>query len=88
MENSMINIKTAVKDAREYFIDLFGEDVGSPQLEEAELSDDAQYWNVTLSYKSAKETLSQSYTSARIYKVFKLRADTGEVLSMKDKKTV
>lgn len=83
----MIDIKTAVKDAREYFLDLFGEEAVAPQLEEAELSDDGQYWYVTLSYKTEKETLSQSFTSARIFKVFKLRADTGEVLSMKDQKT-
>ena len=56
----MISMDEAVTVARQHFIQLFGDSVGNPLPEEAEISDDNQFWYVTLSYKNEKETLSQS----------------------------
>jgi hypothetical protein len=84
----MIDVKTAVARALKYVQDLFGPDmVSDPRLEEVELTDD-NFWVVTLSYFTEKSPEPPSLVNvlrppSREYRVVRLRADTGEVRSVK-----
>ena len=47
----MIDVKEAVRTAAKYLADLFAEeDISDIRLEEVQLSEDGQTWNVTLSF--------------------------------------
>lgn len=78
----MINVKEAVTAALTYAAEL-----GRPgaTLEEVERSSDDQYWFVTLGFARQISQFSimggQKYEPD--YKVFKVDAETGEVVSMK-----
>jgi hypothetical protein len=65
-------------------------DIPKPKsrVEEVELTDDGRYWLITLSYEAPVETTPFMGTTVstggdRQYKVFKVDAKTGEVLSMR-----
>ena len=83
----MIDIKTASQKAIEHIESLFpNRDLGDVLLEEAEISDDGQFWIVTVSFKrpSASGGVGESvFTGNRSYKVFKILVENGEVRSMK-----
>lgn len=81
----MLDVKEAAQRASEYFASLY-QDILNPQLEEVELSDDGQYWFITLSYPVAPELSALNFNFKRKYKVFKIDAKTGEVKSMKIRK--
>jgi len=73
----MIDVKSAVHVAVDY---VRGLDEFMPasqiRLEETELSDD-NYWYITLSFPGG------FLNDGRDYKIFKIDADTGRVMSMK-----
>jgi hypothetical protein len=80
----VIDVKMAAKKAKEYAQEMYGGDflglpMGLPSvlLEEVERSDDGRFWYVTLGWDADR------LGTKRIYKVFKIRADDGEVVSMK-----
>lgn len=82
----MLDVKEAALRASEYFAGLFADQgVSNVQLEEVELTDDGQYWLITLSYPliPSSMALPVNIVSKRNYKVFKIDAKTGEVKSMK-----
>lgn len=89
----MTDVKEAVRTAANYLAELFAEeDISDIRLEEVELSEDVQTWNVTLSFlRKAKvagplvDALSAGLASQveRIYKVLTVRADDGSVTSVK-----
>lgn len=83
----MINIKDASQKAIEHIQSLYpNRDLGDVLLEEAEISDDGQFWIVTVSFKrpSASGGVGESvFTGNRSYKVFKILVENGEVRSMK-----
>ena len=83
----MIDIKAASQKAIEHIQSLFpNRDLGDVLLEEAEISDDGQFWIVTVSFKrpSASGGVGESvFTGNRSYKVFKILVENGEVRSMK-----
>jgi len=77
----MLDVKEAAQKASEYFAALYSDQAASRvQLEEVELSDDGEYWLITLSYPVSP---SFSVPAKRKYKIFKINAKTGEVKSMK-----
>lgn len=87
----MIEVKQAVAAAVENFKSLYPEH-SDLLLEEVDRSEDDKYWFITLGFApvqsaQAANALSQLgaalRSSRRVYKVFKVAADTGEVLSMK-----
>lgn len=94
----LLDVKKAVELARGYLIDVIVEEVLPPgpghiRLEEVELSDGEEFWLITLSYPDtiidrgsdpAFETV-RVFTGRenRLYKIVKLRADTGEMVSIK-----
>jgi hypothetical protein len=80
----MLDVKEAAQRASDYFAVLYADQgVSKVQLEEVELTDDGQYWLITLSFPI---TPSLSLPAKRKYKVFKIHATTGEVKSMKIRK--
>ena len=91
----MIDAKLAVEVARAYLRsiqDILDTPLNNLRLEEVELSEDDQYWLITLGYDNPnkpKELSNLSLVSpqlarlAREYKVFRIRSEDGEVKSMK-----
>ena len=80
----MINVKDATEKAKEYLMAFFP-DAEQVQLEEVELSPDKGYWMITLSYEGISGSVASSMLVGKSlrYKIFKLDAENGEVLSMK-----
>jgi hypothetical protein len=96
----MIDVKQAVANAVKFLTDMFaGEPIMDVRLEEVELSEDGQYWYITLSMlrkpgesgriPSVAESL-QSFIGRmdREYKVLAVRAQDGQVQSMKIRQLV
>ena len=84
----MIDVKEAVKAARDFVAHVYEDQVASARLEEVEL--DGSFWFVTLGL--ARPTPTSALSAAmgqevpRSYKIFKIDAATGEVRSMKMRK--
>ena len=80
----MINVKEATDKAREYLQAFFPE-AENVQLEEVELTGDKAYWLITLSYEGVSNSVASSLLVGKtvLYKIFKLDAETGTVISMK-----
>jgi hypothetical protein len=96
--HTAVDVKRAAEAAATYFVSVMS--VHDVRLEEIELSQDEQFWFVTLSglIPVAKDvpadapatfgTLAQMLKGPyeRVYKVFAVDADTGVVRSMKIRK--
>ena len=87
----MVDVKQAVSKAMESAKGLYeGTEIRSLLLEEVELSEDGKNWLVTIAFTQDSSKSSSSGSASpvyeRAYKVIKLRADTGEVVSMKIRK--
>jgi hypothetical protein len=80
----MINVNEASDKAKEYLISFFP-DAENLQLEEVELSEDKAHWLVTLSYEGVSNSIASSLLVGKsvLYKIFKINAKNGEVVSMK-----
>ncbi|OCR00587.1 hypothetical protein BCD67_11440 [Oscillatoriales cyanobacterium USR001] len=88
-----INVQNAVITAQNYLFslpDMTGLVREDLRLEEVELSDDKKYWFITLGFsrpvdksKNPLADLVAVSSYERVYKVFKINAETGEVQSMK-----
>jgi hypothetical protein len=93
----MIDIRAAVGKSVAFFQsinDLLiqnGEQIQDLRLEETELSEDRQYWLITLGYDRPIPSHNDLFGGIagiinkyqREWRVFKVDAETGEVLSMK-----
>lgn len=80
-EREMIDVKEAVKNAREFFGSLCtNADLAQVRLEEVELSDDESLWMITLSYPNFE---SWDPLPTRSYRLFTIDANSGRVISMK-----
>jgi hypothetical protein len=84
----MMNIKDAAARAVAYFGDVYGSQFGNVMLEEVERDD--KYWYITLGYDlpPSDNSILAAFQRAggkapRGFKVFKIDASTGEVVSMK-----
>ncbi|HEX6623903.1 MAG TPA: hypothetical protein VF064_09330 [Pyrinomonadaceae bacterium] len=83
----MMDVKQAAKLASDYFNSLYEtQSLSNVLLEEVELTENGEYWLITLSYPAQPETVSSIFGTKRQYKVFKINAETGEVQSMKIRK--
>jgi len=80
----MIDVKEATEKAKAHLVSFFPE-AEQVQLEEVELSEDKASWLITLSYEGVSSSVASSMLVGKslLYKIFKLDAETGEVLSMK-----
>jgi hypothetical protein len=87
---STVSIHDAVKAVLGFAQELYGlQDVKRLTLEEVEPTEDERFWMVTLGVPATLqpvEVIARRASSER-YKVFKVDADTGEVLSMKIRST-
>ena len=79
-----VKAQEAAKIATDYYKEVTG-DYQQPAVEEVELSKDNKYWLITLGVRrSASDTISNLYGKTEVeYKVFKIDAQNGNVLSMK-----
>ncbi|MBI1748539.1 MAG: hypothetical protein HYR55_18420 [Acidobacteria bacterium] len=78
-----IAVEEALNRALEYFKRLYAsQSVSSVQLEEVVLSDDNDYWFITLSYREPDQILGAIKSTTK-YKIFQIHAETGAVKSMK-----
>lgn len=80
----MINVKEATDKAKEYLLSFFP-DAENVQLEEVELTADKAHWLVTISYEGTSNSVASSLLVGKtvLYKVFRIDAKIGEVISMK-----
>ena len=78
----MIDVKTAVRKAVEYVRELqdYFPQEGNIRLEETEFVD-PDSWQITLSFVDKDRIFG--FPAGRIYKTFRISAETGEVISMK-----
>jgi hypothetical protein len=77
----MISVKDAAAKAVAYFGDVYGSQFGNVMLEELEREGD--YWLITLGYDLPSIAALYGGKAPRGFKVFKIDASTGEVVSMK-----
>jgi len=78
--------KAAAKAAKEFFVAVSEKAPVDVMLEEIEWSDD-DHWLVTLGYAGQYLEQVLGTSLGRRYKVFKIDASTGEVVSMKIRPT-
>jgi hypothetical protein len=88
-----IDVRQAVIAAKEYLQSLkdqIGRQIEDLRLEEVELSEDKNFWLITLGFsrpadraKNPLADLTDSPKYEREYKIFKIDSQTGEVQSMK-----
>ncbi len=80
----MIDVTEASNKAKSY-LDSFFPDAEKVQLEEVELTNDKTHWLITLSYEGVSNSVASSLLVGKSlrYKIFKLEAESGEVISMK-----
>lgn len=80
----MINVKEATDKAKEYLVSFFP-DAENVQLEEVEMTGDKAHWFVTISYEGVSNSVASSLLVGKtvLYKIFKIDAKVGEVISMK-----
>lgn len=91
----MIDIRNAANSAVIYIQgiqDLLQTSLDNLRLEEAEISEDSDFWLITLGYDKPERkstsslggmNLDFSRYPSREYKLFKINADSGEVAAMK-----
>jgi hypothetical protein len=80
----MIDVKEATEIARSHLASFFP-DAEKVQLEEVELTENKSHWFITLSYEGVSNSVASSLLVGKSlrYKMFKLDAESGEVISMK-----
>ena len=94
----MIKAKEAVQIAQKQMLEWFSEEeLHELELEEVELSSDESAWLVTLGYTAqrpnptASEVMSApagaAFDSIRNFKVFAIDVESGEIRSMKQRKS-
>lgn len=82
----VIDAKAASAIAKQYYQDIISDDKSRLTLEEVELSDDGEYWYVTIGVYTPTTSpvfLTQGFNEKLEYKMFKIDAHVGKVLSMK-----
>ncbi len=82
----MVDGKQVVAKSMEYVKAVYeSSQVSDLMLEEVERSEDGKHWFVTLGF-TPRETGAAGAAHERTFKVLKIVAETGEVLSMKIRK--
>jgi hypothetical protein len=89
----MADLKEAVSEAMKYIADIYSpEELIEPMLEEVQLTEDGNYWLITIGFSYPKFTeypLQESFQDnimgeryQRIYKVIKVRVMDGKPIAM------
>lgn len=87
-----MNVKEAVKVAKEYVLDLFAEEeINNLGLEEVEFSEGEQIWSVTVGFSRPWELPNNTILAAlakpsdRSYKIVRIDDKAGQVKSVKNR---
>jgi hypothetical protein len=96
MSSTMVDVRSAVSAARDYLQQLTDllldsdKTIKGLRLEETELSENKQYWLITLGFdlpvdahRDPLQSIGMNKKYGREYRIFKIDAQTGEVQSMK-----
>jgi hypothetical protein len=84
-ENKKLDAKEATKKAAEYLHDIKHIGLDNISIEEIEMTEDKKYWLITLGYVQYTRIsiFGPTPIEKKIYKIFKVDANTGEIISMK-----
>jgi len=92
----MVDVKEAVGKAMDYLKDMYQIDqFKDVLLEEVDLSEDNEFWNVTIGFTRRQESTSggpmatligQSTEFKREFKIFQIDAENGALRSMRSRK--
>jgi hypothetical protein len=80
----MINAKEAAEVAMEYLKSFYA-GAKNVTLEEVELSEEKKSWTVTISFEILPEDGNPARIISKVYKIFRIDNNTGQVISMKSK---
>lgn len=96
MSSTLVDVRSAVGAARNYLQQVTDllldpvQEIKGLRLEETELSEDKQYWLITLGFdrpvdahRDPLQSIGVSRKYEREYRIFKIDAQTGEVQAMK-----
>lgn len=83
MLRTIIDAKEATNNAVQYLKRLIP-NITNIILEEVELTDDEQFWLITLSYNELSTGIQNMF--GKTIKIFKIRKDNGEVMAMRIRK--
>lgn len=81
-----ITAKEAANAAAKYYQEVSNDYSGRLQVAEIELTEDGKFWNITLALPAPVDPLAIYGGTKLEYKIFRIDATTGEVVSMKVKK--
>ncbi len=92
----MIDVKQAVKIARDYVAGSFGDEAENLMLEESEMSEDGRYWLITVGFDTKQPVEVNPLVPMvdhrlilprylRAYKLVRLNAENGAVEAMKNR---
>lgn len=82
-EQKRISAQDAAQNAMKYYQQLSG-DYNNSTIEEIELSEDGKEWLITLGIRVSTSTAVMIYAQMeKSYKIFRIDAENGDVLSMK-----
>ena len=76
-ENLVIDVKDAASTAGEFLRHVRDGELYNLEIEEVEIDEKEEYWYVTLGFGT------NPFSSGRQFKVFKIDAESGRVVSMK-----
>ena len=92
-----MNVKEAVNVAKATARDLYGEELRDMRLEEVEIAEGSSDWKVTLSFLFPDKNppqpaflfpnLAQSHPYERVYKLFIVGSESGQVKAMRIRET-
>lgn len=82
LNNMLTDVRLAVSNAQKYLRDFYPE-IQKVQLEEVEFDSISQQWLITLSFPDTETFPVGLGLLTRKYKLFKIDAQTGEVIAMK-----
>ncbi len=81
----MINAKEAAHAAIEY-LESFYPGADKVMLEEVELSEEKKIWSIMISFENTHpEDKSESSINPRIYKIFRIDSNSGQVTAMRNR---
>ena len=92
MDQSIIDVRSVVRKAKAYLVDLFdGEEISQIGLEEVEFDAKTDEWRITVGFSrpwEQKNVLTAALSEgrpSRSYKVVRIRDLDGRVVSVKDR---
>jgi hypothetical protein len=92
MENKVMDVKAAIKNAKQWVADVLADEkVSNIGLEEVEFDEEEKEWRITIGFSRPWDVFSRNALTAitgqtgekRDYRVLTVKEPNGEVISMK-----